>query len=557
MTVSAQAGTILAADPAGMANGVWPFRGGGVSDLGVDGQPVETPLLRASADQIVARVDAVGICSSDVKIMRMGSRHPLLSQRDLARYPLVLGHELALTVWDVGKDWGGVYKAGQRLGLQPAIIRDGQRTTIGIDLPGGFAQFITLDDHVLGGDEPYVFAVPDDVSAAAVALLEPYACVEAAYRPNCRTTLLADGRLLVVGTPASASMTMHLDVGIAEAVLLSPPPAIADWAVAHAGQVRTVADLAGLAEGVFDDILLLGSFEPGLIEALLPRLADRGMLTIVSPDATGEAVTVDPARIHYKEISIVGCSGPRVEEAFGISRNRFDLSPGGTTLILGAGGAMGRIHLHRALGMREGPRRIIATSRTSARVEALRRDFGPLAEREGRELALVLDHELDACMATLAPAGCDDVVVVVPDVASVERGATFMRPSGMLVIFAGMPFGSACRLPIGGVAAFGARFTGSTGCTVADQKAVLARVIDGSLDLSCNLESVAGFGSLPEAVALVEAGYVCGKIVVFPALPALKLTAVAALTEGMPREAARWTLADERSLADSGNRNQD
>ncbi len=535
--------------PVDMSNRVWPFSGGSARDLGVGGQAVSTPLRPAAANEVIARIDAVCICSSDLKIMRMGAQHPLFTGRDLMQSPLVLGHEVALTICDVGDNWRDTYAPGQRLGLQPAIIRDGRRTTIGIDLPGGFAQYIVLDDHVLGGPEPYVFAVPDDVSAASIAMLEPYACVEAAYRPNCRTSLLAGGRLLVVGGTRADAMTMTVDVAIAEAVLLSPPPGLRAWAMDHASTVSIVTTLDKRDHTSFDDIIVCGVFDADRVQAVLPYLADRGMLTIAAPDDSDSPVTVDPARIHYKEISIIGTASPKIETAFGVANNRFDLAAGGTTLILGAGGAMGRIHLHRALEIPDGPRCVIATSRKGARLNALRRDFGPVAVRQGRALLVVADDSLDALLAEIAPDGCDDVVVVVPDASAVGRGVSVLRLNGMLVIFAGMPFGGGCALPLGHVAASGARFTGSTGCTVADQQAILARVQAGSLDLSGNLEAVAGFDALPEAVASVEAGLVSGKIAIFPGVPNLKLTPVAALHPDARAGQPRWTLSDERQLS--------
>jgi L-sorbose 1-phosphate reductase len=535
--------------PSGISNFVWPFGGGGVRDLGVGGRPLAVPLRPAAAHEVVARIDAVCICSSDLKIMRMGAQHPLFSGRDLVQSPLVLGHEVALTVCDVGDNWRDTYHLGQRLGLQPAIMRDGRRMTIGIDLPGGFAQYIVLDDHVLGGAEPYVFAVPDAVSAASIAMLEPYACVEAAYRPNCRTSLLPGGRLLVVGGAQCEAMILAADVSVNEAVLLSPPAEVRAWAMAHAAKVWVVDRLDPVGDAAFDDIIVCGSFDADRVQALLPRLADRGMLAIIAPEDNDRTVRVDPARIHYKEISIVGAPGPLIDAAFGAANSRFDLAPGGTTLILGAGGAMGRIHLHRALEIAEGPRRVIATSRKGARLDALRRDFGPLATEQGRVLHVVADDELDALLADIAPDGCEDVVVVVPDAAAVERGASYMRANGMLVIFAGMPFGGTCPMPLGHVAHAGARFTGSTGCTVADQQAILARVMAGSLDLSGNLEAVAGFDALPEAVAAVEAGIMSGKIAIYPAVPDLKLTAVTALHARTVSGQPRWTLSDERNLS--------
>ena len=526
----------------------WPFRGGGVRDIGSGGQPVGLPLQQAAADEVVARVDAVCICSSDIKIIRMGAEHPLLQGRDLSQTSLVLGHEVALTVTDVGADWRGIYRPGQRLGLQPAITREGRRTTIGMDLPGGFSQHIRLDAHVLAGPDPYVFTVPDTLSAASVAMLEPYSCVEAAYRRNSRISLQEGGRLLILGGPGADAMTLSLDVRVREAVLLRPPAGLADWARDHAGLCTRIEAIGAIAGSRFDDIVLCGDYDPALVQALLPVLADGGLLAVVAADATRAPVTIDAARLHYRRLSVVGAVGPRVDDAFDATRNRYELRAGGTLLVLGAGGAMGRIHVHRALQMADGPGLIIATSRKGARLEGLERDFASMARAAGRRLVVLADTDLDRVLPDLAPGGCDDVAVVAPEVEAVERGARCMRPDGMLVIFAGMPFGKPCRLPLGLVASHGARFTGSTGSEVEDQRQVLRHIEAGRMELSDNLEAVAGFDALPDALEAVSAGAVSGKIAIYPFVRDLPLTPLRTLSSDRRAHPGQWSRADEEKL---------
>ena len=64
----------------------WPLYGAGIENLGQDGRPVRWPMPRPAPDQILVRSDAVGLCYSDVKIIRLGGSHPRLYDRDLARH---------------------------------------------------------------------------------------------------------------------------------------------------------------------------------------------------------------------------------------------------------------------------------------------------------------------------------------------------------------------------------------------------------------------------------------------------------------------------------------
>ncbi|WP_309085658.1 alcohol dehydrogenase catalytic domain-containing protein [Chelativorans sp.] len=524
----------------------WPFEGGDVGDIGREGRFVTATLGAAGPDELIARVDAVCICSSDIKIIRMGSSHALFRERDLSESPVVLGHELAVTLVDVGANWRHRYRPGQRLGLQPAVLAGSERLTVGVDLPGGLSQFIKLDPTLLDGErKPYLFDVPPDLSAAEVAMLEPYACVEAAFRPNSRVGLKEGGRLLIWGAPDASHHTLSAEVFPAEAVLIDAPPALESWARAHTRQV-TVWQGEPAGDEAFDDIVLCGRHEPARIAAALRMLRKGGLLAMVAADPNPLPVDVDIARIHYHEIAVVGARGPEVDEAFGPARNRFEVKPGGTMLILGAGGAMGRIHTHRALELKDGPKRVIATSRKGSRLEALRRDFAPMAKAHGRELVVLEDAELEAALSGLGEV--DDAVVVAPSVAAVERAAAMLAPGGMLVVFAGVAMGEPCRLPLSRIVSDGLRITGSTGSTVSDQLGVLERVKRGELDLTENLEAVAGFDAVPAALKAVMEGRFSGKVAIYPGILGLPLTPVSALGIGDGRH-SRWTIEDERALA--------
>ncbi|WP_159711982.1 alcohol dehydrogenase catalytic domain-containing protein [Geminicoccus flavidas] len=526
----------------------WPFAGGDLCDIGKNGGFVEVPLAPPGPDEVIARVDAACVCSSDIKVIRMGAAHPLFSERDLAKEPAVLGHEMALTVVAVGENWQGRYRPGDRLGLQPAITVAGRRHTIGMDLPGGFAQHIRLDARTLGGDEPYVFPVPDQPSAATIAMLEPYSCVEAAYRPNCRTEFKPDGRLLLVTGEGGDAVALDIAMPAKEATLVAADQAAVAWAAPaasvehHPTLDRLLADTKGPG---FDDIILRGRVRPELITALLDRL-DRGGLLVLAGAQEQVLVAVDAARIHYHALSLLGTEGPGLADAFRPERCRFELKARGIALILGAGGAMGRIHLHRALEMADGPATILATSRKPARRQALEEDFGELARRNGRRLVILYDAEVPATVRELAPGGCDDVVVVAPDVGLIETGAGYLAPGGMLVLFSGMPFGKPCRLPLWRIGSDGVRFTGSSGSAVADQLAVLDRVMAGRLDLAGNLQAVGGLGALPDALEAVAEGRLSGKIAIYPGRLDLPLTPLGELRRD---GSTGWSRDDEACLA--------
>ena len=83
-------------------NLAWNTYGVGVESIGRDGRPEPAEIPGPAADQMLVRVDAVGLCFSDVKLIRLGGDHPKLYGRDLSADPIRLGHEVTVTVIQVG-----------------------------------------------------------------------------------------------------------------------------------------------------------------------------------------------------------------------------------------------------------------------------------------------------------------------------------------------------------------------------------------------------------------------------------------------------------------------
>ena len=53
----------------------------------------EVPIPRPNPKQLLARVDAAGICTSLIKLIEQGSDHSYLYGLDPAEHPLILGDE--------------------------------------------------------------------------------------------------------------------------------------------------------------------------------------------------------------------------------------------------------------------------------------------------------------------------------------------------------------------------------------------------------------------------------------------------------------------------------
>ena len=56
----------------------WNLYGAGLENMGRDGEPEPFSVPEPSDDQLLVRIDSIGVCFSDVKILKQGGSHPKL-----------------------------------------------------------------------------------------------------------------------------------------------------------------------------------------------------------------------------------------------------------------------------------------------------------------------------------------------------------------------------------------------------------------------------------------------------------------------------------------------
>ena len=117
--------------------------------------------------------------------------------------PTVPGHEVVARIVAIG-DEVQKHKVGERVLVQ-ADYRNlktaGSNGAFGYNFEGGLQEYILLDERVVIDQETqerYLMPVTEDLSASAIALVEPWACVEDSYVNIERTTIKAGGQLLIV-----------------------------------------------------------------------------------------------------------------------------------------------------------------------------------------------------------------------------------------------------------------------------------------------------------------------------------------------------------------------
>ncbi len=531
----------------------WPLYGAGLENLGREGRPVRWPTPRPAPDQILVRSDAVGLCYSDVKVIRQGGAHPRLYGRDLARRPAVQGHEVALTVVEVGEAWRDRFQPGQRFALQADIYYRGRNLAYGYVFPGGLAQYSLLGPAALAGDEGcYAIPVPDGLGYAEVALTEPWACVEAAYAPRRRVSVKPGGTLWLLGRPG---LTADYHLGLAFAggpparVIVTDAPDALHRELHAAGVPHAIRDgvvpanYPALAEAEtaagFDDIIIL---EPDVdrLEAASRVIATAGVVALLGDRPLARPVAVDVGRIHYDYVVYLGKPGPDIGAAYGATCNRSEIRPGGVAWIIGGGGPMGRMHLQRMLEMPAGPAQIVVAETNVVRNADLAATFGPLARARGIVLTVLNPKQMPAAEFTAAlqtahgGRGFDDIVVIVASVPAIEAALPQLACDGMLVIFGGLARGTTAQLDLSQLYLGCVQITGSAGSTIHDQASVLGKVAVGRLATASAVAAIGGLDAARDGMQGLMDGRFPGKMVIYPQAEAFPLTALADLKSAAP-----------------------
>jgi L-iditol 2-dehydrogenase len=164
----------------------------------------EQPVPEISVGEILVRMEACGICGTDVMEWY---RKP--------KAPRVLGHEMAGVIVKVGDGVTG-HGVGDRVFVSHhvpcfnchycATGRESACETLhtGNYYPGGFAEFIRVPEiNVKYG----TFKLPDDVSFAEAAMIEPLACVVSGQK---RLNIAKGQTVLVIGAGISGLCHVQL-----------------------------------------------------------------------------------------------------------------------------------------------------------------------------------------------------------------------------------------------------------------------------------------------------------------------------------------------------------
>jgi threonine dehydrogenase-like Zn-dependent dehydrogenase len=266
------------------------------------------PVPAPGPHQILGKIEVCGLCFSDLKLLKQFNGHVRKSavtagidQNALLQIPsyvpgdqpTVPGHETVVRVVAVG-DQVRQAKVGGRYLVQTDyrwLPTANSASAFGYNFEGALQEYVLMDERVIVAPdgESMLIPVPEDLAASAIALCEPWACVEDAYVDQQRRTL-RDGDIVYHGSNADE------------------------------------------------------------VEKLFAKLPANGLMVICQDGGKFHRPVVVPVgRVHYGAIRIVGTTGSDVADALATIPATAEIRPNDQINIIGAGGPMGTMHVIRDL----------------------------------------------------------------------------------------------------------------------------------------------------------------------------------------------------------------
>jgi threonine dehydrogenase-like Zn-dependent dehydrogenase len=312
----------------------------------------DVPVPRPGPHQLLARVDAAGVCTSILKLIDQGPDHTYINGWDMERWPVILGDEGAVTIVQAGSNLADRYRPGERYAIQPAVDvapilhreryrnhAEGMRKcAVGYTLPGHLAQYILIQEEVL--EAGCLLPLPDaGLPYFAVSMGEPISCIYSAQDRNYHIRkdgpfaprqpvlgLQSGGTTVVVGAGAMGRIHAELALRFRPATLI-----VSDLQQERLDRTTHTLGAKAAARGVrlvcvqpdalektvrdasdgrgADDVILAVGVRPVQQQALT-LLAKGGVANLFGGLPKGQhMLEVSALAVHYDEIKLVGSSG--------------------------------------------------------------------------------------------------------------------------------------------------------------------------------------------------------------------------------------------------------
>ena len=514
--------------------------------------------------QVLCKIEAVSLCFSDLKLLKQFSKHarkgniqsgidrdvldeiPSYVPGDKSTVP---GHETVVVVCAIGEKVTDI-TVGARYLVQTDyrwLPNTNSNASFGYNFEGGLQQYVLMDQRVITSPEADSMLIPasKELSASAVALVEPWACVEDSYAAKERKSLKAGGKMLVAADKEidEKVFTDFIDRfgKPCELTFAAKPIAI------NGVSVVSPESISELNDAFFDDVIYYGS-DAVTAASLFPKIAAKGLINFVlCNDKFGSDVVTQIGRIHYGGIRIIGTMTCDPAESMQYIPESGEIRKGDKINVIGAGGPMGVMHVIRNICQGIEDITVYAGDLDIERLNALSAIAEPLAKTNG------IGYEPYDPSKDSLDVAFDYSAIMAPIPKIVASAVKSCADNGIINIFAGIPASVTGTIDLDAYIEKHLYFIGTSGSVLRDMKTVLAKVEQGKLDTNLSVAAICGLDGAVEGIRAVENRLIPGKIIVYPSIEGLGLVRLEELSEKMPEVAAKlagglWTKEAEAVL---------
>jgi L-sorbose 1-phosphate reductase len=524
------------------------------------------PLAAPGPHQVLCKIEAVGLCFSDLKLIKQFAAHPRKAEiasgitpdilKEISSYvpadkPTVPGHETVVRIEAVGK---GVtkFKRGQRFLVETDyrwLPTAQSNSAFGYNFEGALQEYVLMDERVITSPqgESMLIPAPENLSASAIALIEPWGCVENAYVNDETQRIEQDNAMLIV---ADVIVTPN---DLTELFKQWGQPAKVIWASQYRPpevpgvNMELCPEIARLADAAFDDVIYLGA-NPDRVEALFSKIGPQGLFNIVlCGERFGREVAVPVGRVHYAGIRITGTVGYAPADAMKHIPQNSEVRKGDKINIVGAAGPMGTMHVIRNIYRGIEGVSIYAGDSDDGRLANLQRIAEPMAVSKN------IPYKQYSPVKDMMPEGIDYAVIMAP---APELAAAAVLSAGkraIINIFAGIPDTMTARINLDAYIEKQMYFVGTSGSVLEDMKRELAKLESGGLDTNISVAAICGLDGVTDGIRAIENRSIAGKIIAYPTCKGLPLIQLSKLADKLPDVAAclnngAWTAQSEQKL---------